>query len=159
MVQNKQLQILLPHLLLLCLWLFGELSLSQIFFYLLRRAWGVVSLSQPLPFTSCKWSLPLSPGPVMASHISPPALQNGFGRELIWKGHEPALQNGLGVSFAERDINLGALICHWWKKIQTCIRHWIMEPQKSTDLMMVKEKGWEMSHLMRLMRWEMKLGV
>ena len=128
-------------------------------FYLLRRAWGVVSLSQPLSFTSCKWSLPLSPGPVMASHISPPALQNGFGRELIWKGHEPALQNGLGVSFAERDINLGALICHWWKKIQTCIRHWIMEPQKSTDLMMVKEKGWEMSHLMRLMRWETKLGV
>ena len=83
-------------------------------FYLLRRAWGVVSLSQPLSFTSCKWFLPLSPGPVMASHISPPALQNGFGRELIWKGHEPAMQNGLGVSFAERDINLGALICHWW---------------------------------------------
>lgn len=130
---------------------------TNLFFYLLRRAWGVVLLSQPLSFTSCKWSLPLFL--VMASHISPRALQNGFGRELIWKGHEPALQNGFGVSFAERDINLGALICHWWKKSQTCIRHWIMETQKSTDLMMVKEKGWEMSHLMRLMRWEMKLVV
>ena len=40
MVQNKQLQILLPHLLLLCLWLFGELSLSQIFFIF----WGVLEV-------------------------------------------------------------------------------------------------------------------
>ena len=40
MVENKQLQILLPHLLLLCLWLFGELSLSQIFFIF----WGVLEV-------------------------------------------------------------------------------------------------------------------
>ena len=37
----ERIQILLPHLLLLCLWLFGELSLSQIFFFIF---WGVLEV-------------------------------------------------------------------------------------------------------------------
>ena len=156
-VENKQLQILLPHLLLLCLWLFGELSLSQIFFIF----WGVLEVW----FRYRNLSLLL---PANGSFLSP------LVQLWLHTYHPLPCKMALVENLSEKDMNLpckmgwvylllkGTSVWEPWfatgDRIQTCIRRWIMKPQKSTDLM-VKEKGWEMSHLMRLMRWEMKLGV